>query len=124
RLLPEPLGVERGDHLFAFRWRQLRRVRHRPPRTLPPRPGMTLPVHGRPGFPECVTCELGVADRLQLGERRVDYFLGFSSESALSESISKSACAFPTLSSAAFVCASSLASLSLRSEERRDGKHL
>ena len=45
---------------------------------------------------------------------RVDHGFDFGSESALSESSSKSACAFPVISNASFVRASSASSRSLR----------
>ena len=51
-------------------------------------------------------------------QRRVDHLLGFVSESALSESVSKSAQTFPATSSAALVRVSSAVSRSFSARSR------
>ena len=94
----------------------MRRAR---PRNLFPLPaGITLPVQCGPGLAEQLARPLGRGERLQPGECLIDHLGGFLPESALPESSSKSACAFPITSIAAFVLASSAVSFSFSFRSR------
>src|SRR5215216_3419025 len=113
----EPWFVQHAQDLLAFgRAERVRWARPRPGRRA--RAGSASPVVGRAWLAEQHTGPLGVDQRRQLGEGRLDHLLDRGSESALSESCSKSACAFPTISNAARVRASSASSRWLRRRTR------
>src|ERR1022692_319734 len=118
-----PDGADRGGHpgqqLLPLAGRQSRRVT-RPPRRLPfcLRPRIALPVQRRPWLADQPAGGLYRQQKLQLRHRLADHLPGLVPESALSESISKSACAFPATSSAALARASSLASFSFSFRSR------
>src|ERR1039457_289870 len=82
------------------------------------RPGITLPVQGGAGPAEQLARLPGRGERFQPGECLIDHLGGFLPESALPESSSKSACAFPITSTAAFVLASSAVSFSFSFRSR------
>lgn len=81
-------------------------------------PGILVAVQGGPRLAENPACLCFRGQRHEIGERLVDYLGRFFSESALSERSSKSACAFPTTSRAAFVRARSAASFSFSFRSR------
>ena len=86
-----------------------RRARHRWP---------APPVARRSRRPQQRAGLLHRRRRGEIVEMGVDHGFDFESESALSESSSKSACAFPVISNASFVRASSASSRSLRRRSR------
>jgi hypothetical protein len=77
-----------------------------------------MPVKRRPRLADQLAGGLYRQQTLQLRHRLADHLPGLVPESALPEIISKSACAFPTTSSAAFVRASSVASFSFSFRSR------
>ena len=89
-----------------------------PARHLPRLPGIALPVQRRPRFPEQRAGCFHRGEWFQAGQCLADHLGGFLPESALSERSSKSACAFPTTSSAARVLASSAESFSFSFRSR------
>jgi hypothetical protein len=113
-LVREPVAVQHRQQRLLLLPGQRRRVRCPRGRLAPfrCRPAVTLPVQRGPGFPEQLTRPFHRHDGFEFGDRGVDYRGRFAPESALSESSSKSACAFPTTSSAALVRASSAVSFS------------
>ena len=112
-------AVQHGQQLLLLAGGQRRGMRRARPRIFPAAPaGIALPVERRPRFPEQRAGGFHRGKWFQPGQRVADHLGGFVPESALSESSSKSACAFPTTSSAALVLASSLASFSFSFRSR------
>src|SRR6185312_17374635 len=111
----EPLRVQYRQQLLLLASRQRG---GRPRGDLPRLLRIALPVQRRPRFPEQRAGCFHRGEWFQAGQCLADHLGGFLPESALSERSSKSACAFPTTSSAARVLASSAESFSFSFRSR------
>lgn len=100
-------GVQGVAHALALGGAQ--RVRRgRPGPSVPGRAWALPAVVGGPGLADKLAGPLRRGERGELGERGLSHLVDLPSESSLSESSPKSACAFPTTSRAALVFLSSV----------------